>query len=266
MASKLSFSGEIEGPNKRLYIEREGNPTGPTILFVHGLGGTTNAYQTLVSGLQEFDLIRFDWSGHGRSAVPESTSIDSYVEDCKAVISHFRLEQVIVVGHSLGALISLHLAAKAPHAVKAMVLFGPVCPPPATGQIALAGRVALVRKAGMAAVADTVISNAFAAESLANRPGEVALAREMLTRQDPQGYALAVEALISSTLPELNCISIPIKVISGEEDKVSTVESGKSLVNDIGEHAEHISLPGVGHWYMLEASARCTEIIKSLAM
>ncbi|KAI1737927.1 Alpha/Beta hydrolase protein [Xylaria scruposa] len=265
MASKLSFSGTIGDPNKLLYVEREGNPTGPTILFVHGLGGTTNAYQTLVSSLQEFDLIRFDWSGHGRSTVPESTSIESYVEDCEAVISHFRLKQVVVVGHSLGGLISLHLAAKVSHAVKAMVLFGPVCPPPAAGQTALAGRAVAVRKVGMAAVADTVISNAFASESLANRLGEVALAREMLTRQDPQGYALAVEALINSTLPELNCISAPTKLVSGAEDKVSTVESGKSLVTYMGVHAEHISLPGVGHWYMLEAPARCVEIIKSLA-
>ncbi|TRX98032.1 hypothetical protein FHL15_001242 [Xylaria flabelliformis] len=264
MASKLSFSGIIEGSNRLLYVEREGNPTGPTILFVHGLGGTTNAYQTLVSSLQEFDLVRFDWSGHGRSTVPESTSIESYVEDCEAVISHFNLEQVVVVGHSLGGLISLHLAAKVSHAVKAMVLFGPVCPPPAAGQTALAGRAAAVREVGMAAVADTVVSNAFASESLANRLGEVALAREMLTRQDPQGYALAVEALINSTLPELNRITIPTKLVSGKEDKVATVESGKSLVTSMGKHAEHISLPGVGHWYMLEAPAKCVEIIKSL--
>ncbi|KAI8946312.1 alpha/beta-hydrolase [Xylaria longipes] len=266
MASKLSFSGEIEGPNGLLYVEREGNPTGSPILFVHGLGGTTNAYQTLVTSLQEFDLIRFDWSGHGRSAVPKSTSIDSYLEDCEAVISHFQLEQIIVVGHSLGGLIALHLAAKVPHAIKAMVLFGPVCPPPATSQTALAGRAAAARKTGMAAVADTVISNAFAAESLAKRPGEVALAREMLTRQDPQGYALAIEALINSTLPQLRCINGRTKIVSGEEDKVSTVENGKYLVNYMGEHAEQILLPGVGHWYMLEASARCTEIIKSLVM
>lgn len=183
-----------------------------------------------------------------------------------AVISHFRLEQVLVVGHSLGGLISLHLAPKAPHAVKAMVLFGPVSPPSAISQHALAGRAAAVRQVGMAAVADIVISNAFASESFAKRPGEVALAREMLTRQDPQGYALAIEALINSTLPQLECINVPTKIVSGEEDKVSTVENGKSLVNSMGENAEQILLPGVGHWYMLEASARCSEIVKGLAI
>ncbi|KAI0975091.1 Alpha/Beta hydrolase protein [Xylaria arbuscula] len=266
MASKLEFFGHINGPNGLLYVEREGNPTGPSILFVHGLGGTTNAYQTLVSGLQEFDLVRFDWSGHGRSTVPKTTSIESYVDDCKAVISYFGLEQIILVGHSLGGLISLHLASKIPHTIAALVLFGPVCPPPAVSQAALTNRAMAVRRGGMASVADTVISNAFATRSLKERLGEIALAREMLTRQDPTGYALAVEALKHSTAPQLKAVVAPTKVLSGEEDKVSTVETGKSLVSDIGEHAEQVLLSHVGHWHMLEASTRCTEIIKSLVI
>ncbi|KAI1126606.1 Alpha/Beta hydrolase protein [Nemania abortiva] len=265
MASKLNFSGNIQGPNGPLFVEREGNPNGQSIIFVHGLGGTTNSFQTLVSRLQEFDLIRFDWSGHGRSAVPRSTSIHSYMEDCEAIISHFRLESFIVVGHSLGGLLSLHLAAKAVHAVKALVLFGPVRPPPAAGQSALADRAAAVRQSGMAAIADTVISNAFAPESLVNRLGEVALAREMLTRQDPEGYALAVEALKNSTVPQLDSVNAPTKIVTGQEDKVSTMEAGRFFADNIGKHAEQIVLPGVGHWHMLEASAECVEVIKSVA-
>ncbi|KAJ3572095.1 hypothetical protein NPX13_g5162 [Xylaria arbuscula] len=266
MASKLKFFGHIQGPNGLIYVEREGNATAPSILFVHGLGGTTNAYQTLVSALAEFDLVRFDWSGHGRSAVPKSTSIDSYVDDCKAVISHFGLGQIILVGHSLGGLISLHLASKIPQAIAGLVLFGPVCPPPADSQAALASRAAVVRQSGMASIADAVVSNAFATESLRERLGEVALAREMLTRQHPEGYALAIEALKDSATPQLKAIVAPTKILSGEEDKVSTVETGKSLANGIGEHAAQILIPGVGHWYMLEASARCIEIVRSLVM
>ncbi|KAI0110760.1 Alpha/Beta hydrolase protein [Nemania sp. FL0031] len=266
MASKLSFSGDVQGPNGRLFVEREGNPNGQSILFVHGLGGTTNSYQTLVLALQEFDLIRFDLSGHGRSAVPRSTSIHSYMEDCEAIISHFRLESFIVVGHSLGGLVSLHLAARALHTIKALVLFGPVFPPPVAGQTALEGRVAAVRQGGMAAIADIVISNAFAPESLVKRLGEVALAREMLTRQNPEGYALAVEALKKSMVPKLKCIGAPTKVVTGEKDKVSTVETGRFFIDNIGKHAEQIILPGVGHWHTLEALAQCIEIIKGVAM
>ena len=83
MASKLTSSGYIDTAQNKLFFEREGNAEGRTILFVHGLGGTTNAFQPLVPELQQFDLVRFDWSGHGRSPVRPNISVTSYVEDCE---------------------------------------------------------------------------------------------------------------------------------------------------------------------------------------
>jgi len=73
----------IQANNYKLYTEQEGNSGGPSILFIHGLGGTTNTFQPILSPLQDFNLIRFDFAGHGRSETPEKTSIDSYVEDCE---------------------------------------------------------------------------------------------------------------------------------------------------------------------------------------
>lgn len=91
MASKITSSGYIESAGAKLYFEREGNPQGRSILFIHGLGGTTNAYQILVSDLQDFDIVRFDWAGHGRSSTPSSTSISSYVKDCEGQLDRTHL-------------------------------------------------------------------------------------------------------------------------------------------------------------------------------
>ena len=86
MASKLASSGTLKAKHGDLFYEREGNPEGQSILFVHGLGGTTNAFQTLVPELQDYDLIRFDWTGHGRSTTPKdapnNASVGVFVEDC----------------------------------------------------------------------------------------------------------------------------------------------------------------------------------------
>jgi alpha-beta hydrolase superfamily lysophospholipase len=83
MASKLSANGYVPSSDSKLYYEIEGNPDGPTILFIHGLGGTTNAYQPIAPELQDFNIVRFDWGGHGRSSTPKTTSIESYVGDCE---------------------------------------------------------------------------------------------------------------------------------------------------------------------------------------
>ncbi|KAI9897934.1 hypothetical protein N3K66_006294 [Trichothecium roseum] len=219
MASKVGSLGHFQGPNGHLFFERQGNPDGQSILFIHGLGGTTNAFQNLVPNLQDCDIIRFDWSGHGRSAIPQSSSLGSYVADCEAIIGHLGLQSIVVVAHSLGGLIALHLAAKISDAVKALVLLGPVRPPSKDGQEALSARAEAVRKHGMGNIADTVVSNAFSSESLVKRKAEAALAREMLTRQNSHGYALAVEALRDSDAPQWARIKSKTIIVSGEQDK-----------------------------------------------
>jgi len=263
MASKLSAHGFIPSKDGKLYYETEGNPDGPTILFIHGLGGTTNAYQPIVSELQNFNIVRFDWGGHGRSQTPKTTSIESYVEDCEAVMNQLRLNNVNVVGHSLGGLVALHLAAKASDKVKAMVLFGPISPPPEAGQKGLKARASSVRDNGMAAIADTVVGNAFAAESYKSKMGDVSLAREMLTRQDPEGYALACEAAANSSPAAFDKIKAKVVVVSGNEDKVSTVAAGETTTKNLGDNAKQEVLESVGHWHMLEAKDKAVEIIKA---
>jgi pimeloyl-ACP methyl ester carboxylesterase len=87
----------------------------------------------------------------------------------------------------------------------------------------------------------------------------------MLTRQNPHGYALAVESLKNSASSQWHYITAKTVIISGEEDKVSTVEAGKVTASEIGGHAEQICLSRVGHWHMLEAPTQCIEIIKMFA-
>ncbi|KAK6952393.1 hypothetical protein Daesc_006929 [Daldinia eschscholtzii] len=287
MASQIKSSGYITRDSVQLFYEREGNIGSQAILFIHGLGGTTNAFQPLVSSLQDFDLVRFDWAGHGRSSLPKSTSVESYVADCEgkarpifeyltpkshriliwklAVIEHFRLKDILVVGHSLGGLISLHLAAKHPDIVKGVVAFGPVRPPPEAGKKALAARATTVRNEGMGAVADVVVSNAFSPKSLINKKGEVALAREMLTRQDPEGYALALDALAGSSEPGWKQIKASVLVLTGEEDKVSTATAGADIVEGIGSGARQIFFKDTGHWHILESTDESIKAIISIA-
>ena len=85
MASSITSYGTTASKSGDLYYEREGNPSGPALVFIHGLGGTTNVYQPLAHALQDCDLVRFDWAGHGRSSLPKSTSIESYAEDAKGM-------------------------------------------------------------------------------------------------------------------------------------------------------------------------------------
>ena len=88
--------------------------------------------------------------------------------------------------------------------------------------------------------------------SYTQKKGEVALAREMLCRQDPEGYALACEALAQSSIAPWKEITAKAIVVSGEEDKVSTVAVGKSIGDNLASSSEQCVLSDTGHWHMLE--------------
>ena len=180
-----------------------------------------------------------------------------------AVIKHFSLKDVTVVGHSLGCLIALQLCAKNPLLIRRLILYGPIKPPPEAGRTGARGRAETVRKGGTAAVADTVVGNAFSAKSLKDRPEIVGFGRELLCRQDKEGYALACEALAESQDPDWANIKAPTVIVSGSEDKVSSpsvCQAFKGLLRNA--NVKIVTFEGVGHWHTLEDAQGSIKVLK----
>ncbi|WP_458413752.1 alpha/beta fold hydrolase [Schinkia sp. CFF1] len=76
-------------------------------LFIHGAGGSATKWRKVPQFLKEESAIYLDLPGHGqdRSICP------STIEEYASVLSKDVQEDVIVVGHSMGGLIGLELAA-----------------------------------------------------------------------------------------------------------------------------------------------------------
>lgn len=84
-----------------LAVEVDGS--GPAVLFLHGLGGTSNFYQPQAEVLAErFRVIRIDSAGAGRSPVADGISVTSHVGDAAAVLDALGVTSATVVGHSMG--------------------------------------------------------------------------------------------------------------------------------------------------------------------
>ena len=113
----------------------------------------------------------------------------------------------------------------------------------------------------MAACADTVIGNALAAETLKSKPAIVGYARELLCRQNAEGYALACEALANGEDPEWSAIKAETTIISGAEDKVSAPATCKAISESLGG-AKVITFEGVAHWHTLENAVEAAQVVK----
>jgi 3-oxoadipate enol-lactonase len=253
----------VQVNGKELAVEVDGQ--GPAVLLVHGLGGTSNFFQPQAEVLAEtFQVIRPDLEGSGRSPVSGVLSIDSLADDLAHLLDTLGIETARVVGHSLGTLVVRSLAARYPDKVSALVLLGAVRPPAPAGQEATRARAATVREKGMAAVASTIVANATSEATRRDRPEVAAFVRELLMRQDPEGYARSCEALAAAADPEPVDSSLPFLLLTGDVDKVGPADVSHELAAAHGNATVEI-FPGCGHWTALEAARATTDqLIKFL--
>jgi pimeloyl-ACP methyl ester carboxylesterase len=89
---------------------------GPTLLFLHGLGGSWKDWAANIPAFAaSYRVCAVDFPGFGESDKPEvEYSIDWLTDLVQRFLQERNLEEVYVVGHSMGALVALNLAAR-PH-------------------------------------------------------------------------------------------------------------------------------------------------------
>ena len=128
-AYRVSFPRLRSGLKVRV-VER-GQPSAPPILLVHGWGCTVYVFRRNMPALAEagFRVIAIDLKGHGLSDKPpesEHYTVDSLVEHLREVLDALGLERPAFAGHSLGASLIYHFAARYPERVRCLGLLSPV--------------------------------------------------------------------------------------------------------------------------------------------
>ena len=90
-----------------------------TVLLLHGLSGISSGYDEVVDDLgASADVFRLDLRGHGRSDhAPGTYSVPFYTEDVIAFIEEVITKPVVLVGHSLGGVITHNITATRPDLV-----------------------------------------------------------------------------------------------------------------------------------------------------
>ncbi|MFZ2544537.1 MAG: alpha/beta hydrolase [Candidatus Saccharimonadales bacterium] len=110
------------------YIQR---PQGAkkTVLFIHGIGSSGDEWSKVIDGLPDnIQIITIDLLGFGDSPKPKwpiynaKTQTNALLATLLKLAVHNRL---IIVGHSLGALVAVEVAKRYPLLVESMVLCSP---------------------------------------------------------------------------------------------------------------------------------------------
>lgn len=99
------------------------------IVLLHGLASNLTRWSEFVEHTtltRAWDLIRVDLRGHGDSPTVGAIGLERWCDDLAALLAHEGLPRAVLVGHSLGAQVALHFAARHAGATQALALIDPV--------------------------------------------------------------------------------------------------------------------------------------------
>jgi pimeloyl-ACP methyl ester carboxylesterase len=245
--------------NKPLHYKTLGADNGTPIVFIHGLGGSTESFTPLVHtlGLEyTHSMHLFDFEGHGLSpTTPLSViSIESLVADLQSLFEHANIHSgATIVAHSMGCIIAAKFALAHPDKVSKLILLGPpTLPFPEAGIDALRARAEIVRADGMVAVAGAIAAAGTSNYTQSSNPIAAAAVRLSLLGQDAEGYAKACTALASAEAIDYVQTGVKTLFVTGSEDGVAPPEVCEGYVGASGGTAELKVLKGVGHWHVFE--------------
>ncbi|WP_245513468.1 MULTISPECIES: alpha/beta hydrolase [unclassified Mesorhizobium] len=125
------------------YVEIAGSE--PPFVLVHGFTDTSRSFSLLAPHLSGRRLVMPDLRGHGASQAGRGFGIADLADDVAGLIRRLRLERPVVVGHSLGAMVSIALAAQHPELIGGLVVVAGTLKPDFQPDHPLAAGVAALR-------------------------------------------------------------------------------------------------------------------------
>jgi sigma-B regulation protein RsbQ len=107
-----------------LTVNYTANGTGPAIIFVHGWTCDETSWRLQAPAFsRDHRVITIDLPGHGRSEVPplDRFSMNLFAASVEAVRAKERAQRVVLVGHSMGAVVIRQYALNYPEHVAGLV-------------------------------------------------------------------------------------------------------------------------------------------------
>ena len=253
---------------------------GPPVVLVHGI-----TLSAAVWGNQLHDLaanhrvIAVDQRGHGRSRPgSEPADLARLGTDLMTVLEAMEVRDAVVVGHSMGGMVVLRLAADRLEAlserVAGLVLVGtsggPVSRLPYWGQVApvvaqmTGGQIRLSQRTGRGLLPSGDLSYLIARRAFGPRPEptQVEMTRAIIDDSSPLLVAELLRDVMSVDLcPDLDKVDLPARVVVGSKDRLLPPWTARRLADAL-PRAELLTLSGCGHMVMLERPLELTAAIE----
>jgi pimeloyl-ACP methyl ester carboxylesterase len=244
---------------------RDPDPALPFVVFLHGAGLDHSVWALLSRWFAHhgWNVLAPDLPGHGRSRGEALQSIGAMAEWTAALIATANAGVVRLIGHSMGSLIALEIAARHPDTVVGLGLIGTAAAMPVSSELlnaATADDHAAVEMVSIwghgvhATQGGSLLPGLWmlgGAERLLERAGAGVLFNDLTACNDYR------DGLRSAAK-----VGVPVTLILGERDLMTPAKAGKALAAAF-PRARVVILNGAGHLLMSE---RPDEVLEALRL
>ena len=242
----------------------EGPPNRQVALLVHGWSSSWYAMSPLIGLLsQRFRAIAIDLPGYGESPpLPERVTIPAYVDVLADFVETVTDSPIVLVGHSMGGMISLTMALQHPALIERMVLIDPtisgrlsqyinlfVSPITILERFGLGSLIVSAVERTMIGITDRIMRPAsFAERSGITRKELLRLQADVRRPGQGRTRAECFFAMRENDLRgRLGRIETPALVLWGAEDNTVPLRDA-GVVADEWPGADLRIIPKAGHW------------------
>ena len=222
---------------------------GPTLFLLHGMNGNSKSWTNLFHSLNSsYRVIAWDAPSFGKSDVFGDT-IEDYKNAAKALIETLKLENIILIGHSMGGLIATQLAYD--------------------DDVSISGLILSSTHLGFGYPKGNALMERYSnrLETFSSKQSDIDYAMERAQRNTPEGPSQAVVVFLANVALGIrlesirdggrmsqetdntsicNNLRVPVLILSGAKDTVISTEMHASLIAAL-PGATEVVFPKAGH-------------------
>ena len=231
----------------------------PTVVFIHGVLNDHSVWilQSRYFANHGWNVLAIDLPGHGKSGGKAPATVQSAAESIVALLDAAGVSKAILMGHSFGSLIALHVAAENPSRVSQLAMVGTAYP--------MRVSPALLEDSLNAPEKAIHMVNVFSHSTLAPPPsalgpgtwllgGSKALTRRVLASNPHENiFNIGFKACDQYDPGEVDIaqVTCPTLFLLGQKDQMTPVKAAQSLIQ-LTKNGQ-VAYVNAGHQLMVEA-------------
>jgi 3-oxoadipate enol-lactonase len=248
-----------------IHYELSGKKGRPVVVLSHSLCTNLAMWDAQLTVLEDdFQVLRYDTRGHGRSDAPEGPyTLEQLARDVIGLVDRLGFDEIDFIGISMGGMIGQALALNYPDRLHSLVLCDTTSIMPAEAQPIWNDRIETAKNIVIQALVDETLDRWFTPAYLKKNPLPVQRIRDQILSTPVAGFTGCSEAICRlDYIHRLQEIRLPVMIIVGEDDPGTPVSASEAIHARI-EGSQLKIIPAARHLCNVEKDEDFNRIVLS---